>query len=92
MASVNASRRGLAQNVRDATRHARLIGFNDEGHACVWCGSYTFNVYDAPRDWSEIEVFSSGQMAAGVSDCSTQDAQDMAKSRMRSEGFFPIEP
>ena len=91
MASVNASRRGLAQNVKDATEHARLIGFNSDGEACVWSGGYTFNVYDAARDWHETRAFTSGELA-GVSDCATKDAHDLARERMRSEGFLPVEP
>ena len=92
MASVNATRAGMAQNVNDATEHARLIGFNDDGEACVWAGGYTFNVYDAAREWQETRMFTSGEMAAGVSDCSTEDAIEMASERMRSEGFLPVQP
>ncbi len=91
MASVNASRHGLAQNVNDATEHTRLIGFNDDGEACVWSGGYTFNVYDAAQNWQELRVFTSGELA-GVSDCSTNDAIELAKERMRSEGFLPVHP
>jgi len=91
MATVNATPAGLAQNVTDATEHARLIGFNDDGEACVWCGGYGFNVYDAAREWQETRHFTSGELA-GVSDCSTEDAHELARERMRSEGFLPVEP
>jgi len=89
MASVNATRSGLAQNVTNATEGAKLIGFNDDGEACVWFGGYTFNVYDAARDWQESRAFTSGQMA-GLTDYDAPEAYGYAEERMKSEGFEPI--
>lgn len=80
MASVNASRHGMATNVTRAVRKAELIGFNHDGHACVWYGGYSFNVYDAARDWQEISHFTSGDMV----DWSNQEK---ARKRMEKEGF-----
>ena len=90
MGGVNQTRGGMAQNVTDATEHARLIGFNDEGLACVWSGGYTFNVYDAARDWNEVTAFTSGQMA-GLTDYDSPEAYGYAKERMKSEGYEPVE-
>jgi len=81
---VNQSRGALNQTVTDAVKDAKLIGFNDQGKACVWSGGYTFNVYDAARDWQEIRAFTSGQMVEYAD-------KVLAKSRMQTEGFRVIE-
>ena len=86
---VNQSRSGLNRNVNDATDDAKLIGFNDDGEACVWHGGYSFNVYDAARDWHETRAFTSGKMAG---DLSAIEMEMAARDRMKSEGFQPIEP
>ncbi len=90
MATVNVSRAKMAQKLNHAIRAARLIGFDDDGHACVWSGGYGFNVYDAARDWSEIGHFTSGDLAA-VTDYDSDEARQMARERMESEGFEPVE-
>jgi len=84
MASVNATRAGLAQNVTDATEGAELIGFNDDGEACVWCGGYSFSVYDAARDWDEVRHFTSGQMVDWKD-------KEPAREMMERNGFEIVE-
>jgi len=83
MASVNATRAGLAQNVTDATKNAELIGFNDEGNACVWSGGYSFTVYDAAREWQEVRHFTNGAMV-------DEKTEELAREQMESEGFSPV--
>ena len=90
MASVNASRRRLAQNVNNATDDAKIIAFNDDGEACVWFGGYSFSVYDAANDWREVRHFTSGQIA-GLAEKDSKEGRGYARARMRSEGFDPIE-
>jgi nitrous oxide reductase accessory protein NosL len=86
---VNQSRSALNRNVNDAVNGAKLIGFNDDGEACVWSGGYSFNVYDAARDWHEIRHFTSGALAAG--DASDIEQEMAARDRMESEGFEVVE-
>jgi len=83
MGSVNATRNGMARSVTDATEHARLIGFNDDGLACVWAGGYTFTVYDAARGWSEVRSFTSGKMIGSFD-------EESAREHMKIEGFDPV--
>jgi hypothetical protein len=90
MAAVNASRSKMAKNVVQATKGAKLIGFNGDGEACVWFGGYTFNVFDAARDWEEVRMFTSGKMAS-LTDYETDEAYGYAKTRMLSEGFKIVE-
>jgi len=90
MASVNATRGGLAQNINHATEDAKLIGFNDDGLACVWSGGYGFNVYDAVQDWHEVDHFTSGKLA-GLTDKTSEKGRQYARQRMEAEGFDPVQ-
>ena len=47
-------------------------------------------VYDAARDWSEVRMFTSGQLMA-ITDHETPEATEYAKQRIRSEGFQLVE-
>ena len=86
---VNQSRAAMARNVTDATEDAKMIGFNQEGLACLWFGGYGFNVYDAARGWQEVDHFTSGQLAGGQ--MSEIEKEMAARDRMRSEGFNVVE-
>jgi hypothetical protein len=90
MAGVNATRAGLAQNVTDATEGARLIGFDENGRACVWHGGYSFNVYDATRDWQEVDHFTSG-IIAGLSNKQGENAKQAARRLMQNHGYDLVE-
>jgi hypothetical protein len=90
MASVNATRGAMNQAMSDAVDGGRLIGFNYSGEACVWYGGHSFHVYDAARDWSEVRMFTSGQLMA-ITDHETPEATEYAKQRIRSEGFQLVE-
>lgn len=90
MVGVNATRSGMVRQMTDATEGANLIGFNEEGLACVWFGGYGFNVYDAARDWQEVDHFTSGQLA-GLTDKEAPEGYGYAKERMKSEGFNVVE-
>ena len=83
MAGVNATRSGMARNVTDATEGAELIGFNEHGEACVWSGGYTFNVYDAAREWQESRHFTSGKMV-------DWSDEEHARDTMEGRGFNVI--
>ena len=63
---------------------AKLIGYNEMGHVCVWSGGYSFSVYDAAGDWSEVRHFTSGRMV-DYSD------KSLAKARMQQEGFTLVD-
>jgi len=84
MAAVNTSRSAMSRNVTDAVEGAKLIGFNDDGEACVWSGGYSFNVYDAARDWSESRHFTCGHMVEWAD-------KEKAKEMMESKGFEIVE-
>lgn len=90
MASVNATRRGIATNLSHAVEGAKMIGFNSHGEACVWFGGYGFNVYDAARQWHEVRHFTSGKLA-GLTDKESDKGRLFARQRMRSEGFEVVE-
>ena len=83
MGSVNATRDGMARNVSDATEHARLIGFNDDGLACVWTGGYSFTIYDAARGWKEVRSITSGKIIGS-------QEEESAREHMRKQGFDPV--
>jgi len=83
MVGVNATRGGMARKLSSAVEGAELIGFNTEGEACVWSGGYSFNVYDAARDWQEVRHFTDGRMV-------DWSDEQQAKERMESEGFEVI--
>jgi hypothetical protein len=90
MAQMSQDDRSLrSHKIARATNNARLIGFNDEGNAAVWSGGYTFNVYDASGDWSNVRVFTSGKLT-GLSDYDDDLAYEIASERMSNEGFEPI--
>jgi len=84
MVGVNATRGGMARKMSKAVEGAKLIGFNDEGEACVWSGGYSFNVYDAARDWSELRHFTSGQMVDWKD-------KEPAREMMERNGFEIVE-
>lgn len=83
MVGINATRDGLAENVNEAIEDARLIGWDDKGHACVWYGGYSFSVYDVVGDWSEVGHFTNGDMV-------DSDDESKAAERMENEGFTPV--
>jgi len=89
MANVNASRSKMARKVSDATDEACLIGFNDNGLACVWYGGYGFNVFDVARDWQEVDYFTSGELA-GIAEKFDDERRKHAEWRMESEGYDVI--
>lgn len=80
----------MAQKVTRATDGAKLIGFNDDGLACVWYGGYSFNVYDAARDWQEVDHFTSGELA-GIASKFADEKRDHAKHRMENMGYEIVE-
>ena len=88
MVSVNASRKGTVSKMDRAFQGAKLVGQNRDGELCMWYGGYSFNVYDAARDWDECRTFSSGALAGDVSG---DEAREIAKERMLMEDFTPIE-
>jgi hypothetical protein len=74
----------MVANMNHALNYAKVIGFNDDGHACVWSGGYTFNVYDAAGDWGEVRHFTSGAMV-------DYSNEEKARKRMEDEGFEVFE-
>jgi len=87
MATVNQSRSEMSHQINRVTDEAKMIGFNDEGEACLWYGGVTFNVHDAARDWQELRAFTSMKLARDSSDIEREMA---ARGRMESEGFNVI--
>lgn len=77
-------------NMSDAMNGAKLAGFNELGHMCLWFGGYSFNVYDAARNWEEVDHFTSGQIS-GLSEKDSPEGRGYAKARMRSEGYTIVE-
>jgi hypothetical protein len=84
MGGVNQTRGGMVSNLNQAKKGAQLIGFNDSGEACIWSGGYTFNVYDAARDWNEIRSFTSGRMVDWKD-------KEPARELMEKRGFEIVE-
>jgi hypothetical protein len=80
------SQRPMASEVITAMEEAKEIAWNDHGELAVWCGGYSFNVYDPTRGWQEVDHFTSGAIA-GLQDKTGDDARVLARSRMESEGF-----
>lgn len=69
---------------------AKLVGWNRKGQMCVWFGGYSFNVFDAARNWQEVRHFTSGQIS-GLTEKDSPEGRGYAKARMRSEGFNVVE-
>jgi len=90
MASVNATRRGTASKISDATDSAKLIGFNEEGLMCAWYGGCGFNVYDVTGSWNKVDHFTSMELA-GMAQKFDEERRSYAKHRMESEGFQIVE-
>jgi len=80
----------METNMSRAVRGAKLIGFNNDGLACVWSGGYGFNVYDAARDWQEVDHFTSGELA-GISEKFEDERRDHARFRMEDMGYTVVE-
>jgi len=76
-----------AQEAADRMSHyldkARLVGYNEMGHICIWTGGYSFNVYDAATDWDEVTHFTTGTMV-------DENNIEKARERMKMEGFDPV--
>ena len=87
MVTVNQSRSEMNHQINRVTDDAKMIGFNNEGEACVWYGGVTFNIYDAARDWQELRCFTSMKLARDSSDI---DRKLAARGRMESEGFTVV--
>lgn len=69
-----------------ALEGAELLGYRDNGLVAVWYGSYDFNVYDAARNWKNIDTFSS----PGVQVAPDDRKEELAKTRMEMEDFTVI--
>lgn len=78
------------RNMSNCIKGAKLIGWNNAGEMCVWFGGYSFQVFDAAREWDEKRTFTSGKIA-GLQNKDSDRGRELAKDRMELDGFTVIE-